>query len=270
MVDRLRAYIEDNLDKKLTLSVLSEQLSISPFHLQRTFKRIIGVTPRKYIEAMRLAKMRNLLMRGETVNKAIYKAGFSSRSRFYENGSNKLGMIPGAIRRGGEGTKISYTIAPSPLGQLLVAGTEFGVCAICIADSAAAVRKALSDQYPSASLRRDDEVHREWVWQILEYLTGRERKLNLPLDLQSTTFQTRVWQEIKSIPYGETTTYSKIARAIGNPKAVRAVARACATNPVALIIPCHRVVGEDGGLHGYRWGEDRKQRLLLLEQPTNR
>jgi len=269
MVDRVRAYVECNLDKKLTLPILSAQSGISPFHLQRTFKRIIGVSPRKYVEALRLAKMRNLLMRGETVNKAIYSAGFSSKSRFYENGSRKLGMNPGTLRRGGEGTTISYTIAPSPLGQLLVAGTDFGVCAICMADSAATVRKALSEQYPSATLRRDDEVHRDWVTQILEYLAGREHKLNLPLDLQPTTFQSRVWREIKSVSYGTTTTYGKIARALGNPKAARAVARACATNPVALIVPCHRVVGEDGKLHGYRWGKERKQRLLLLEQPMN-
>ena len=269
MVDRVRAYVEQNLDKKLTLSVLSAQLGISPFHLQRTFKRIIGVSPRKYIEALRLAKMRNLLIRGETVTKAIYRAGFSSKSRFYENGSRKLGMTPGALRRGGEGTTISYTIAPSPLGQLLVAGTEFGVCAICMADSAAAVKKALSEQYPSATLRRDDEVHCEWVTQILAYLAGREHEPNVPLDLQSTTFQSRVWQEIKSVPYGNTTTYGKIARSLGIPKGARAVARACATNPVALIVPCHRVVGEDAKLHGYRWGKERKQRLLLLEQLMN-
>jgi AraC family transcriptional regulator of adaptative response/methylated-DNA-[protein]-cysteine methyltransferase len=212
--------------------------------------------------------MKRSLLNGETVTRAIYKAGFSSRSRFYENGSEKLGMRAGVIRRGGLGAEITYTIVSSPIGRLLVGGTEFGICAICMGDSTEKVEQALAEQYPHAKLHRDDDMHHEWVSQILEYLNGRDQSLNLPLDVQGTAFQSRVWGEIKSIPYGATTTYSKIARDMGNPKAVRAVARACATNPVALIVPCHRVVGKDGGLHGYRWGIERKQRLLLLEQPS--
>jgi AraC family transcriptional regulator of adaptative response/methylated-DNA-[protein]-cysteine methyltransferase len=270
MIDRVRTYIECNLDKKLTLSTLSTQAGVSPFHLQRTFKQVIGVSPRKYIEALRLAKMKTALLKGETVNKAIYRAGFSSRSRFYENGSHKLGMSAGVMRRGGEGAKITYTVVNSSLGKLLVGGTEFGVCAICIADSDAVVERALSEQYPSAELRRDDESHHQWVEQILDYVAGRQNNLNLPLDIVATPFQARVWNLLKSIPYGTTSTYSKVANALGEPQAVRAVARACATNPVALIIPCHRVLGKDGKLHGYRWGNERKQRLLLLEQPRTR
>jgi AraC family transcriptional regulator of adaptative response/methylated-DNA-[protein]-cysteine methyltransferase len=269
MVDKLRDYIANNLDKKLTLSILSGQVGISPYHLQRTFKRIVGVSPRQYIGALRLAKMRHSLLRGETVSKAIYGAGFSSRSRFYENGSYKFGMSPGVLRRGGAGMRISYTIISSPLGRVLVGCTRFGICAVCMGDSDEKVRGALSEEYPSADLQRDDAALAEWVSQIAKYFAGEEPNLNLPVDIQATAFQWRVWGEIKSIPYGATRSYSKIARALGQPHATRAVARACATNPVALIVPCHRVIGEDGKLHGYRWGKERKQQLLQLEQQTN-
>lgn len=266
IIDRLCAYVENNLDKKLTLSALSVEVGVSPYHLQRTFKRIVGVSPRRYIETLRLAKMKRSLLKGETVTKAIYAAGFSSKSRFYENGPYRLGMSPGALRRGGAGMRIRYTIVVCPLGRLLVAATEFGVCAVCMADSDRTVETALSEQYPSANLQRDDESMHEWVAEILTYLSGEKYKLKIPLDIQATTFQSRVWDQIKSIPYGATASYSEIAIAVGKPKAARAVARACATNPVALIVPCHRVIGEDGKLHGYRWGKDRKQQLLQLEQ----
>jgi len=269
MIDRLRAYVENNLDKKLTLSILSAAVGVSPYHLQRTFKGIVGVSPRKYVETLRLAKMKRALLKGETVTKAIYGAGFSSKSRFYENGSYRFGMSPGVLRRGGAGMRIRYTIVDCPLGKLLVAGTEFGICAVCMADSDTAAEIALSEQYPSAHLQRSDESMREWLTPISKYLSGEKFNLNLPLDVQATTFQSCVWDQIQSIPYGATASYSKIATAVGKPKAARAVARACATNPVALIVPCHRVVGEDGKLHGYRWGKDRKQQLLQLEQSAN-
>jgi len=268
MIGRLRAYVEDNLDKKLTLSTLSAEVGVSPYHLQRTFKRIVGVSPRKYVETLRLAKMKRALLKGETVTKAIYGAGFSSKSRFYENGSYKFGMSPGALRRGGAGMRVRYTIIDCSLGKLLVAGTEFGVCAVCMADSDRAVEKALSEQYPAADLQRSDESMREWAAPISKYLSGEKLSLNLPLDVQATAFQACVWEHIQSIPYGATASYSEIAIAVGKPKAVRAVARACATNPVALVVPCHRVLGEDGKLHGYRWGKERKQKLLRLEQPS--
>jgi AraC family transcriptional regulator of adaptative response/methylated-DNA-[protein]-cysteine methyltransferase len=269
MVDRLRNFVENNLDKKLTLSTLSAEVGVSPYHLQRTFKRIVGMSPRKYVEGLRLAKMRRSLLGGETVTRAIYRAGFSSRSRFYENGSYKFGMTPGVLRRGGAGMRVRYSIVDCSLGRLLIGGTEFGICAVCMGDSDKSVESALSEQYPSARLERDDESMREWVAQITNYLSGKEFNLNLPLDIQATAFQTRVWAQIRSVPYGATASYSKIATAIGEPKAARAVARACATNPVALIVPCHRVVGEDGKLHGYRWGKERKQQLLRLEQSKN-
>ena len=266
MVERLRSFVEKNLDKKLTLSTLSAEVGVSPYHLQRTFKRIVGVSPREYVHGLRLSKMKRSLLNGETVTKSIYRAGFSSRSRFYENGSYRFGMSPGAVRRGGAGMSIRYGIIDSRLGKVLVGGTEFGICAVCIGDSEKAVERTLSDQYPSASLQRNDETMRESLTLITEYLSGRELALNPPLDIQATTFQARVWGQIRSIPYGATASYSQVARNIGEPKAVRAVARACATNPVALVVPCHRVVGRDGKLHGYRWGKERKQQLLDLEQ----
>jgi len=268
MVDRVRAFVEKNLTQKLTLSSLSAEVGTSPYHLQRTFKRIVGVSPREYIEGLRLAKMKRSLLNGETVTKAIYRAGFSSRSRFYENGAYRFGMSPGVVRRGGAGMRIRYGIADCRLGKVLVGGTEFGICAVCMGDSDKVVESALSEQYPSAKLQRNDESMRESMRQITRYLSGTETKLNIPLDIQATAFQTLVWGQIKSIPYGTTASYSQIARALGKPKAARAVARACATNPVALIVPCHRIVGGDGKLHGYRWGKERKQQLLRLEQST--
>jgi len=266
LVDRLRVYIGDNLDKKLTLANLSAEIGVSPYHLQRTFKRIVGISPRQYIETLRLAKMKNSLINGETVNKALYGAGFSSRSRFYEKGSYQFGMSAGVLRRGGLGMEISYTIVDSPLGRTLVGATVLGVCAVCIGTSNAEVEEALAREYPSANIRRGDQALHRFVSPIRNYFAGREFNLNLPLDVQATAFQWRVWKEIQSIPYGATTTYGNIARSLGKPQAARAVARACATNPVSLVVPCHRVIGENGEVHGYRWGRKRKQELLMLEQ----
>jgi AraC family transcriptional regulator of adaptative response/methylated-DNA-[protein]-cysteine methyltransferase len=262
----VRAYIQNNLDKKLTLSILSAQVGFSPYHLQRTFKRVEGISPRRYIETLRLAKMKQSLINGETVTRALYSAGFSSRSRFYEKGSYRFGMSPGVVRRGGQGMQISYAIVNSPLGRLLVGATYLGICAVCMGDSDEAVEKALSEEYPSASLLRDDQALHAFVTPIMNYFAGRQFDLKLPLDVQASAFQLRVWKEIQSIHYGDTSTYSQIARGLGEPQAARAVARACATNPVSLVIPCHRVIGKNGELRGYRWGKERKQELLTLEQ----
>ncbi len=269
LIARVCKYIEANLNSKLTLSSLSAYAGISPYHLQRTFKRVVGISPRQYTEAHRLAKMRRSLRKGETVAKALYGAGFSSRSRFYEIAPNPLGMSPGAFRRGGAGLRIEYTIVRCPLGRLLVGATERGICAVCMGDSDAAVKAALSEDYPSADLHRNDEGLHKWVAALRNYFSGQEFDLNLPVDVQATAFQSRVWKEIQSIPYGSTTTYGKIASALGAPHAARAVAKACATNPVSLVVPCHRVIGEDGTLRGYRWGKKRKQSLLLLEQTAH-
>lgn len=266
LADRLCKYIEQNLDKKITLANLSAQTRISPYHLQRTFKKMVGISPRQYAEALRLAKMKRSLRNGETVTRALYGAGFSSRSRLYEKAQVRFGMSPGAIRRGGLGMRIEYAAVEVPLGRLLVAVTERGVCAVCIGDTVSEVEAALSEDYPFAEKHRTDQGLRDWIRAFANYLAGRSTHLNLPIDVQATAFQWKVWKEIQSVPYGETTSYSKIAAAIGSPEAVRAVANACARNPVALIVPCHRVIGKDRKLHGYRWGNERKEALLRLER----
>ena len=266
LVDHVCKYIEANLQGKLTLATLSHQVGVSPYHFQRTFKRVLGISPRQYVEARRLAKMKRFLRNGETVNNSLYKAGFSSRSRVYENVPGGFGVNPGEFRRGGEGLRIRYGIIDSPLGRLLVAATERGVCGVCVGDSDAFLERSLAEDYRSAILSRSDEGMKEWTGAFARYFEGEHLALNLPLDVKATVFQSRVWKIIQSIPFGKTATYSKIAKELGEPDASRAVARACATNPVALVIPCHRVIGKDGSLRGYRWGIKRKQTLLRLEQ----
>src|SRR3989442_4959518 len=269
LVDRVCKYIEANLPHKLTLAILSREVGLSPFHFQRTFKRVLGVSPRQYVEARRLARMKRFLRNSETVNNSLYNAGFSSRSRVYENVPGGFGVNPGEFRRGGKGLQIRYSIIDSPLGRLLVAATERGVCGVCIGDSDAFVERSLAEDYPSAVLIRNDQGMEEWTGAFAKYFEGERLALNLPLDVKATAFQSRVWKVIQSIPFGKTTTYGKIAKELDEPKGSRAVARACATNPVALVIPCHRVIGKDGNLRGDRWGKRRKQTLLKLEQTAN-
>jgi len=269
LLDQVCRYIEANLRGKLSLAILSRQAGLSPYHFQRTFKKVLGISPREYVKARRLARMKRFLRNGETVNSSLYNAGFSSRSRVYENVPGGLGVNPGEFRRGGEGLQIRYSIIDSPLGRLLVAATERGVCGVCIGDSDAFVENSLAEDYPSAILHRSDEEMKEWTRAFANYFDGDPLAVNLPLDVKATVFQSRVWKIIQSIPFGKTTTYSKIAKQLGEPEASRAVARACATNPVALVIPCHRVIGEDSSLRGYRWGIERKLALLKLEQTAN-
>ena len=269
LIDQVCKYVEANLQQSLTLAILSRQVGLSPYHFQRTFKRVLGISPRQYVEARRLAKMKRFLRSGETVNNSLYNAGFSSRSRVYENVPGGFGVNPGEFRRGGEGLQIRYGIIDSPLGRLLVAATERGVCGVCIGDSDSFVERSLSEDYPSAILYRSDQGMKEWTGAFAKYFDGQHMTLDLPLDVKATAFQSRVWKIIQSIPFGKTTTYSHIAKELGEPEASRAVAKACATNPVALIIPCHRVIGKDGSLRGYRWGKKRKQTLLKFEQMAN-
>lgn len=259
------AFIDAHLSQKLTLTSLAARAGFSSFYFQRTFKKILGVSPRQYVEARRLAKMKRFLRNGDTVNDSLYNAGFSSRSRVYEKIGSGLGANPGAIRQGGRGLQIQYTIVDSPVGRLLVGATERGVCAVCMGDSDRTVETVLAEDYPAARLHRNDEGMKEWANAFVGYFAGQS-PLKLPLDVTGTAFQWKVWKKIQSIPFGETATYSGIASSLGAPQASRAVARACATNPVALVIPCHRVIGKDGGLHGYRWGNERKLTLLKLEQ----
>ena len=268
LVDQACKFVEANLQKKLTLRILSSNVGLSPHHFQRTFKKVLGISPHQYVVARRLARMKSFLRSGESVNDSLYKAGFSSRSRIYENIPAGFGVNPGIFRRGGTGLKIQYGIIISPLGSLLVAATERGVCAVCIGDSDELVERSLAEDYPSALLSRNDALVKEWTEAFQRYFDGDHFALNLPVDVKATAFQARVWKAIQSIPPGKTATYTQIAHQLGEPKASRAVARACATNPVALVIPCHRVLGKDGGLRGYKWGTNRKQALLKLEQST--
>ena len=265
LVQRICEFVERHLDEKLTLASLSREAGLSPFHFQRTFKRILGITPRQYIEARRLEKVRRSLRRGETVTDALYGAGFTSRGRLYEKSPGQLGVNPGTFRRGGEGLSIHYTIIDSPVGRLLLGATGTGICAVCIGASDEAVEAALKEDYYAADLYRNDRQMKKWAEEFAKYFDGRELPADLPIDVQATAFQWRVWKQIQAIPYGKTSTYSEIAETLGKPRAVRAVANACASNHVAILIPCHRVVGKKGDLRGYRWGVRRKQTLLSLE-----
>jgi AraC family transcriptional regulator, regulatory protein of adaptative response / methylated-DNA-[protein]-cysteine methyltransferase len=257
-----------NVEGHPALATLAARLGGSPYHLQRNFKRLVGLTPREYAEACRLRKVKRQLRRGVDVTGAMFDAGYGSSSRFYERAAPKLGMPPSVYRRGGAGMTIRFAIVDSPnraLGRLLVAATPRGICAVAMAASDDDLRRALAREYPAATVVADPGALARWTRTILAHLEGRAPRLDLPLDIQATAFQWQVWQALAAIPYGETRTYGEVAAAIGRPRAVRAVARACAGNPVALAIPCHRVVPAAGGSGGYRWGTDRKKVLLGLE-----
>lgn len=270
LVQRTCRYIEQHVAEPLSLGDLSMQVHLSPYHLQRVFKRIMGITPRQYAEACRLGQLKAQLKEGTPVTEALYEVGYSSSSRLYERAASQLGMTPTTYRRGGLGVHINYTIVDSPLGRLLVAATEKGICFISLGDDDAMLESALFYEYPAAEIQQDGSTFNEWVTALVNHLKGQQPHLNLPLDVQATAFQWRVWQELQAIPYGSTRSYSQVAEAIGQPNAVRAVARACATNPVAIAVPCHRVVREDGKLAGYRWGLERKKRLLEQESERTR
>lgn len=268
-VHRLCRFIETRIaadpESPLTLAALGAEVHLSPHHLERTFKRVMGITPRQYADAQRMRRLKARLKKGDNVTTALYEAGFGSSSRLYERAPAQLGMTPATYRRGGEGMRLGYTIVPCSLGRVLVAATEHGVSAVYLGDRDGPLERALAEEYPRAEISRNRNGMSEWVGAILRHLRGKEPHLNLPLDLQATAFQRRVWEELRRIPYGGTRSYSEVARAIGRPCAIRAVARACATNPVSIVVPCHRVVRGDGNLAGYRWGLDRKRALLEHE-----
>lgn len=258
-------YIEAHYEDSPSLSDLGAHVGLSPPHLQRTFKQIVGVTPRQYLETCRINKLKIRLKEGDNVTTALYEVGYGSSSRLYEKAPARLGMTPGVYRRGGKGMYIRYTIVDCSLGRLLVGATGRGVCAVSLSDSDEELENALFGDYPAAEITRAQEGLGGWVNVLLKYLDGKQPHLDLPLDVQATAFQSMVWKELQTIPYGATRSYSEVAEAIGRPSAVRAVGRACATNRVSLVIPCHRVVCKDGGLGGYRWGLDRKRKLLEQE-----
>jgi AraC family transcriptional regulator of adaptative response/methylated-DNA-[protein]-cysteine methyltransferase len=261
-------YIEQHLDEPITLARLGEVFHQSPFHLQRRFKAALGITPREYAESCRLRLLKRNLQAGDNVTRAMYDAGYGSSSRLYEKTASQLGMTPDKYRRGAIAATIRYAIADSPLGRMLIAATDRGVCAIQFARSDGELIEGLKREFPFAVRKPDDGGLHAWVAALLSKMTGNELNAALPLDIRATAFQRRVWTYLQSIPFGTTRSYGQVAKAIGRPRASRAVARACATNPVAVAIPCHRVVRQDGNISGYRWGVERKKTLLEMERVT--
>lgn len=260
------AYLATHADQTVTLGHLARVAAMSPHHLQRRFKAIVGLSPREYQAAVRADRLRASLRDGRDVTSAIYEAGYGSPSRVYEAAPTGKGMSLSTYRRHGEGVHIAYSIVPSPIGRVLVAATENGVCAVKIGASDATLIQDLKREYSAADLSAHDRPRAEWVKAITEHLRGDAPALDLPIDVRATAFQWKVWRALQRIPYGETRAYADVARSIGKPKAVRAVARACATNPVCLVVPCHRVVPSAGGTGGYRWGTERKEALLAREK----
>jgi len=265
MVQRVCRYIRQNQINALDLSELARHANVSVFHLQRTFKSIIGVSPRQYAAAVRFSELKSKLREGESVTYALYDAGLNSSRRLYEQSNDELGMTPATYGRGGRGAKIVFTTAGSSLGRLLVALTERGVCAVKIGEHDEEMEEELRREFFAAEIDRVDSTLQKTVEDVLNLIENKTPHPNLPLDIRATAFQRQVWEKLKSIPYGQTMSYAEVAKAIGNPGAVRAVGRACGSNPVALVIPCHRVVREDKSLGGYRWGLERKKKILERE-----
>jgi AraC family transcriptional regulator of adaptative response/methylated-DNA-[protein]-cysteine methyltransferase len=258
-------FIEQHLDEPLTLERLGKEFRQSPFHLQRRFKAVLGITPREYAEACRMRMLKRNLQAGDSVTRAMYDAGYGSSSRLYEKTASQLGMTPDKYRRGAIAAAIRYTCADSPLGRMLIAATERGICSIQFARSDGELIQGLKREFPFAARKVDEGGLRAWVSALLQHMHGKDLDSSLPLDIRATAFQRRVWAYLQSIPFGATKSYSQVAKGIGQPRACRAVARACATNPVAVAIPCHRVVREDGSMGDYRWGMERKRALLEME-----
>jgi AraC family transcriptional regulator of adaptative response/methylated-DNA-[protein]-cysteine methyltransferase len=264
--DIIRAHPE----KRHTLGVLAGRVGASKFHFQRVFTRLVGISPHAFAEACRLGQVKSALRKGERVTPAIYDAGYGSSSRLYERADTAFGMTPATYRRGGLGAKIDFSISRSPLGRLLLAATARGVCRVMIGDDDREMERELRLEYPHAEIRQNDRLLSAQVRALLEYLRGRSPHPDLPLDVRATAFQWRVWRQLRAIPYGETRSYQQVAREMGAPTATRAVARACATNPVAVLIPCHRVIRTDGSMGGYRWGIQRKEALLARENERSK
>jgi AraC family transcriptional regulator of adaptative response/methylated-DNA-[protein]-cysteine methyltransferase len=259
-------YIEQHLDEPVTLDRLGKEFRQSPFHLQRKFKAALGITPREYADSCRMRLLKRNLQAGDNVTRAMYDAGYGSSSRLYEKTASQLGMTPDHYRRGAVAATIRYVVSDSPLGRMLIAATDRGICAIQFGRSDGELLEGLKREFPFAVRKVDQSGLQTWVEALLSKMTGKELNAALPLDIRATAFQRRVWTYLQSIPFGATRSYGEVAKAIGQPTASRAVARACATNPVAVAIPCHRVVREDGNISGYRWGVGRKKALLEMER----
>lgn len=266
IVERACKVLDADPQARVTLAELSEAVHVSPFHLQRIFSRLVGISPRQYQSARRADALRGALQRGDDVTRATHDAGFGSSSRMYDAASAELGMAPSAYRRKGAGSVVHFSIAKTSLGNVLVAATDKGICKIAFGDDPAALEAEFATELSGAERIEDAVRMAPFIEQVDAFLRGSRERFDLPLDISATDFQQRVWDALRQIPYGETRSYSEIAAAVGSPRAVRAVASACGANPVALAIPCHRVVHKGGAVSGYRWGVARKVALLSTER----
>jgi AraC family transcriptional regulator, regulatory protein of adaptative response / methylated-DNA-[protein]-cysteine methyltransferase len=248
------------------LETIAKSVGLSRFHFHRIFKKIIGVTPRQYAAAHRSNRLQKQLRSAPSITNAIYDSGYNSNSRFYENSPATLGMTPTQFRSGGQNIQIHYTVIDTPIGAALIAGTKRGICAILFAEDAKILTRELLQKFPNANIFEADKSLNKWARAVVDQIKKPHTPSNIPLDIQGTAFQQRVWQALREIPPGQTATYSEIAKRIKQPTAVRAVAGACAKNKIAFLIPCHRVIGADGSLTGFRWGIDKKRKLLEREK----
>src|SRR6266853_908740 len=253
-------------EESIRFTALAAKLGTTPGTLRRAFQQVTGLRPRDLAAALRLARFKKMLRAGKRIADALYETGYGSTSRVYESSNAQLGMTPATYRKGGKDMKIGYAIAKSSLGKILVGATERGISAVYLGDADAKLVDELREEYPKAEISAAGDSFERWVKEIVHRVEGNPPRLELPLDVQGTAFQRRVWQELQRIPRGATRTYMQVAQALGQPKAVRAVARACATNPVSIVVPCHRVIRGDGNLAGYRWGLSRKEQLLSAER----
>jgi AraC family transcriptional regulator of adaptative response/methylated-DNA-[protein]-cysteine methyltransferase len=259
-------FMDENLETAVTLTGIAAQVGMSPFHFQRVFKKVLGLSPREYQQSRRAEQFRSALRSEQRITDAIYEAGYSSSSRAYEHSAENLGMTPSAFRRKGEGVPIRFTVVNTGLGKLLVATTPRGICSVKFGDTEAALVTELKNEFGAATLNRDDEGLRTEAEELRQLVAAHKIPSGLAIDIRGTAFQRMVWKALRQIPRGETRSYAEVAASIGKPKSVRAVANACAANPVALLVPCHRVVQKSGSLAGYRWGVERKAALLRGEQ----
>ncbi|GAC1703246.1 MAG: hypothetical protein NVS9B4_10800 [Candidatus Acidiferrum sp.] len=259
-----------NAEPRFSLAALARTLGTTHAVLRRSFRQVTGLAPRDFASALRIQRFKSLLRAGKSITDALYESGYGSTSRIYEKSDVQLGMTPSSYRKGGKGMRIGYTIAKSLLGKVLVGATDRGISAVYLGGTESSLLAELRAEYPRAQITRAPQTYRKWVAEILQRIAGGPPQMDLPLDVLATAFQRRVWQELQRIPPGSTRTYSQVAAAIGRESAVRAVARACATNPVSIAIPCHRVIRRDGNLAGYRWGISKKEALLAQERATNK
>jgi AraC family transcriptional regulator of adaptative response/methylated-DNA-[protein]-cysteine methyltransferase len=270
LVERAARELAHSSEDAVRVSTLARKLGAAPSALRRAFHQVTGLAPRDLADALRLKRFKSMLRAGKNITDALYETGYGSSSRIYERSDAKLGMTPAAYQKGGKGMKLNYTIAKSPLGKVLVAATERGVSAVYIGAEEKALVAELREEYPRAEIAPAKETVQRWVSEIVRQIEGRPASEELPMDVKGTAFQRRVWQELQRIPRGTTRTYTQVAQSLGQPRAVRAVARACATNPVSIVVPCHRVIRGDGSLAGYRWGLSRKEQLLAAERSASK